>query len=63
LILILLSVGGVQEVGLLKELLLNQSRRHEASEHVRAASSVVGTRASSTTEGLLTDESSSGLAV
>lgn len=63
LVLSLLSVGRIQVLVQLKELLLNQARRHEASEHVRATSSVVGTGASGATEGLLTDEGGCGFAV
>jgi len=63
LVLSLLSVGRIQVFIQLEELLLNQARRHEASEHVRATSSVIGTGASGTTEGLLADESGCGLAV
>lgn len=62
-VLSLLCVGRVQILVKLKELLLNQARRHKASEHVGAASSVVGTGASGTTEGLLANEGSCGLAV
>jgi hypothetical protein len=46
----LLGVGRIQELLKLKELLLDETRRHKSSKHVRATSSVVGTRASSTTE-------------
>jgi hypothetical protein len=59
----LLCVGRIEEAVLLKELLLDKTRRNESSEHVRAASSVIGSRASGTTERLLTDEGSSCFAV
>lgn len=59
----LLSVGRVQELGLLEELLLDHARGHESAEHLRAAGTVVGTRASGTTEGLLADKGGGSFAV
>lgn len=59
----LLCVGRIEETVLLKELLLDKTRRNESSKHVRAASSVVRARASSTTERLLADKGSSCFAV
>ena len=56
-------VTGIRESRLREELLLDQTRAREATKNVRATSLVVGATGTGTTEGLLADQGSSGLAV
>lgn len=56
-------VAGVGESILAEELFLDQARADEAAQGVGATSLVVGATSAGTTEGLLANKSSGGLAV
>lgn len=56
-------VTGILVSSLGEELLLNQTGASEATENVRATGLVVGATGAGTTEGLLADQGSGGLAV
>jgi hypothetical protein len=56
-------ITGIRVSRLWEELLLDQTGAGKATKNVRATSLVVGATGTGTTEGLLADQGSSGLAV